>query len=396
MTVPEPTFVPAPGHTADVEYAVTHRIGRVRLNRPRALNSLTGAMVESMLAQLTAWANDDAVGAVFIDGAGEKGLCAGGDVRAVREAVLSGETDDAIRFWDTEYQLNALIADYPRPYVAWMDGVVMGGGVGISAHGSQRLVTERAKVAMPETIIGFYPDVGGLYHLAHAPGELGTHAALTGFTFGPADAVVLGLADGVVAVSDKEKVLDDLAAALGEVASGSEATAASTAAADEVVHAAVDVRTGEDDVAARSDADQAGSSDEPAAPAEEPQVAPRSALEVQRGWIDQCYAGDDAAEILRRLQAHDEPAARAAGEAIATRSPHSVAATLAALRRAANLDVHGVLAQDARLSRVFVGHPDFSEGVRALLVDKDNAPRWADASIAEVDLTQVLAALAEG
>ncbi|WP_256842261.1 3-hydroxyisobutyryl-CoA hydrolase [Ornithinimicrobium cryptoxanthini] len=362
MTAPEPTFAPAPGRTADVEYAVTHRIGRVRLNRPRALNSLTGEMVESMLAQLTAWATDDAVGAVFIEGAGEKGLCAGGDVRAVREAVLSGETEEAIRFWDTEYRLNALIADYPKPYVAWMDGVVMGGGVGISAHGSQRLVTERAKVAMPETIIGFYPDVGGLYHLAHAPGELGTHAALTGFAFGPADAVVLGLADGVVAVSDKEKVLADLAAALGEVASGS------------------------DDIAT-ADADDVGP--------EEAQVAPRSELEAQRGWIDECYAGDDATEILRRLLAHDDPVARAAGEAIATRSPHSVAATLAALRRAANLDVHGVLAQDARLSRVFVEHPDFNEGVRALLVDKDNTPRWADASIADVDLTQVLAALAE-
>ncbi|USQ76472.1 enoyl-CoA hydratase/isomerase family protein [Ornithinimicrobium cryptoxanthini] len=371
MTAPEPTFAPAPGRTADVEYAGTHRIGRVRLNRPRALNSLTGKMVESMLAQLTAWATDDAVGAVFIDGAGEKGLCAGGDVRAVREAVLSGETEEAIRFWDTEYRLNALIADYPKPYVAWMDGVVMGGGVGISAHGSQRLVTERAKVAMPETIIGFYPDVGGLYHLAHAPGELGTHAALTGFTFGPADAVVLGLADGVVAVSDKEKVLADLAAALGEVAPGSD----DTATADE------------DDANATADADDVA--------AEEAQVAPRSELETQRGWIDECYAGDDATEILRRLLAHDDTAARAAGEAIASRSPHSVAATLAALRRAANLDVRGVLAQDARLSRVFVEHPDFNEGVRALLVDKDNAPQWADASIADVDLTQVLAALAE-
>lgn len=370
MTVPEPVFAPAPGRTPDVEYAVTHRIGRVRLNRPRALNSLTGAMVESMLAQLTAWATDDTVGAVFLDGAGEKGLCAGGDVRAVREAVLSGEADEAIRFWDTEYQLNALIADYPKPYVAWMDGVVMGGGVGLSAHGSQRLVTERARVAMPETIIGFYPDVGGLYHLAHAPGELGTHAALTGFTFGPADAVVLGLADGVVAVSDKEKVLDDLAAALGEVTSGGDAPAAADAG----------------EVTAPADTDEVT--------AQEAQVAPRSELEAQRGWIDECYAGNDAAEILRRLQAHDDPAARAAGEAIAERSPHSVAVTLAALRRAANLDVHAVLAQDARLSRLFVEHPDFHEGVRALLVDKDNMPRWADASIADVDLTQVLAALA--
>ena len=179
------TFTPAPGHTTDVAYAVTHRIGRVRLNRPRAVNSLTSAMCESMLVQLTQWAADETVGAVFIDGAGDKGLCAGGDVRALRELILAGDEAAAMRLWELEYALNALIADYPKPYVAWMDGVVMGGGVGVSAHGSQRLVTQRATVAMPETIIGFFPDVGGLYHLAHAPGELGTHVALTGLPVGP-------------------------------------------------------------------------------------------------------------------------------------------------------------------------------------------------------------------
>src|SRR5690606_18651962 len=183
----------------------------------RAVNSLTTAMCESMLVQLTQWAADETVGAVFIDGAGDKGLCAGGDVRALRELILAGGEAAAMRFWELEYALNALIADYPKPYVAWMGGVVMGGGVGVSAHGSQRLVTQRATVAMPETIIGFFPDVGGLYHLAHAPGELVTHVALTGLPVGPADAVLLGLADGVVVVADKEKVHADLAAALDVV-----------------------------------------------------------------------------------------------------------------------------------------------------------------------------------
>ncbi|MCK0112184.1 3-hydroxyisobutyryl-CoA hydrolase [Ornithinimicrobium sp. F0845] len=337
-TPAEPDFAPAPGHTHEVEYAVTHRIGRVRLNRPKALNSLTTDMCTSMLSQLRAWADDDAVGLVFIDGAGEKGLCAGGDVRALRETLLAGDHDAALHFWREEYALNALIADYPKPYVAWMDGVVMGGGVGVSSHGSVRLVTERAKVAMPETIIGLFPDVGGLYYLAHAPGELGTHVALTGLPFGPADAVVLGLADGVVAQSDKETVLADLAAGL-EV---------------------------------------------------KPQTAPASDLEAQRGWIDECYAGNDAATILRRLLEHDESAARAAGEVIATRSPHSVVVTLEAIRRAADMDVHQVLAQDTKLGAHFAAHHDFAEGVRALLVDKDHSPRWADASVADVDRAQVL------
>lgn len=347
---PEPTFAPAPGHTVEVLYAVSRRIGRVRLNRPKALNSLTTDMCASLLFQLRAWAEDDAVGAVFIDGAGEKGLCAGGDVRALRELLLAGDAEAVLHFWEVEYAVNGLIASYPKPFVAWMDGVVMGGGVGVSSHGSTRLATERAKVAMPETIIGLFPDVGGLYYLAHAPGELGTHLALTGLPVGPADAVLLGLADGVVAPDDKEQVLADLAAGL--------------------------------EAAGPGDVDPGDADNEPLA---ERQVAPASELEAQRGWIDECYAGNDAAQILRRLQEHTDPAAQAAGEAIAARSPHSVVVTLEALRRAADMDVHQVLAQDTRLGPHFARHPDFREGVRALLVDKDKDPQWADASVADVD-----------
>jgi len=294
MTAPdsltEPTFSPAPGHTDDVLYAVTHRIGRVRLNRPRAINSLTGEMVTSMLAQLRAWADDDAVGAVFIDGAGEKGLCAGGDVRQVREAILAGKVEEAVGFWDVEYTLNGLIADYPKPYVAWMDGVVMGGGVGVSSHGSRRFVTERSKVAMPETIIGLFPDVGGLHLLSRAPGELGTHLALTGLPVTGADAVVLGLADELVDSGDKERVLADLAA---ELAGGDSPGGVTT-----------------------------------------PVDAAASELEAKRAWIDECYAGDDAATIIERLLAHPDPDAQAAGKIIGERSPHSVVVTLAGLRRA--------------------------------------------------------------
>lgn len=357
MTAPtspgQPPFAPAPGHTDEVLYAVTDRVGRVRLNRPRAINSLNTAMCASLLAQLRDWAQDDAVAAVLIDGAGEKGLCAGGDVRALRELILAGDPEAAVRFWELEYAVNALIADYPKPYAAWMDGVVMGGGVGVSAHGSTRLVTERSKVAMPETIIGFFPDVGGLYYLAHAPGELGTHVALTGLPVGPADAVLLGLADAVVPSAAK----DEFPPFFGEVSHAAPAFLGR-------------FRTPDDD--------------------ESP--APASELEHQRGWIDECYAGDDAVQILRRLSEHEDPAARAAAEAIGARSPHSIVVTLEAIRRARGMTVQQVLAQDAVLSAHFAGHPDFAEGVRALLVDKDKDPRWVDASIADVDRALVAAA----
>jgi enoyl-CoA hydratase len=358
-------FAPTPGHADSVLYAVQGHLGRVRLNRPRVVNALDQAMLDSMLSQLRAWAQDEAVRAVFLDGAGERGLCAGGDVRALREALASGRSEEAIRFWSTEYALNALVADYPKPYVAWMDGVVMGGGVGVSAHGSHRLVTERSKVAMPETIIGFFPDVGVLWFLSRSPGELGTHAALTGLPVDGADAVTLGLADVVVRSADKDAVLDQLADGL----SGDDPTAP--------LGPAPTFRP------VSSTQEQA----HPGAP-----EGLTGELARQRGWIDECYAGDDAVEILRRLREHDDPEAAAAVAALAARSPHSVAITLEALRRAAQMDVGQVLEQDAVLGRSFAGHPDFAEGVRALLVDRDNAPRWVHAELASVGRDEVLAA----
>lgn len=357
--MPDPDLRPAPGHDDRVLYAVHDGIGRVRLNRPGVVNALDRACVDSMLDQLNAWARDDAVAVVFLDGAGDKGLCAGGDVRALRDDILIGDTQAVLGFWDTEYTLNAAIAGYPKPFVAWMDGVVMGGGVGISTHGSVRLVTERSRVAMPETVIGFFPDVGMLWHLSRAPGELGTHLALTGLPVSGADAIALGMADAQVPSAAKEEVLGLLADAVGP-------SAGSALPSRELVQLMQDRFS----------------------------TPPPSALESQRDWIDACYAGDDAAAILARLAAFPDPAAYAAGETISSRSPHSVVTTLQALRRAASLTLEEVLDQDRALGRVFVDHPDFVEGVRALLVDKDNAPRWADASVSAVDHDQVAGAFA--
>jgi Enoyl-CoA hydratase/isomerase len=188
--VREVEFAARPGMSHEVSYARQGYLGRVMLNRPRAINVLNDNMVTSILAQLGDWAQDDAVVAVSIQGAGEGGLCAGGDIRALRTVVMVGSGEiralrtvvmvgsgEAVRFWAHEYQMNAAIDSYPKPFVSFMDGIVMGGGVGLSAHGSLRLVTERPRVAMPETAIGFSPDVGSLFLLSRAPGEIGAHLA---------------------------------------------------------------------------------------------------------------------------------------------------------------------------------------------------------------------------
>lgn len=277
------TWEPAPGHNDEVLYAVDGPLGRVRLNRPRAINALTRAMVDSLKERLEAWWGDASVAAVVIDGAGERGLCAGGDVRAVRESVLAGRPAEASEFWRMEYAVNGLIAAYPKPYIAWMDGIVMGGGVGLSGHGSVRLATERTRVAMPETIIGLFPDVGGTYLLSRAPGELGTYAALTGTTLNGADAVELGLADVVVPSGAKDAVL----AALRD-----DPSLGATALAEVVAKGSASTGFGSTVAAAGS-----------AAGAD----MPRSHLAQERNWIDECFTGDDASAIVERLRSHPEP-----------------------------------------------------------------------------------------
>jgi enoyl-CoA hydratase len=326
--------------TTDVLYARGGRLGRILLNRPRVINVLNDAMVTSVLAQLQDWAMDDAVGAVSIEGAGERGLCAGGDVRVLRTAVLAGSMD-ALEFWAHEYRMNAAIASYPKPFVAFMDGIVMGGGVGISAHGSLRLVTERSRVAMPETTIGFSPDVGSLFLLSRAPGELGTHLAMTGLPVGGADAVACGLADSLIASQDIPGILARLAA--GEF-----------------------LDTGVGSTSAVGD------------------------LAADRDWIDSCYAGDDAVAILAALQAHPASRARQAAEVLQSRAPLAVCTALEAIRRAGRMDTLAeVLEQDRVLGASMAGSGDFLEGVRALLVDRDNAPRWRHESLADVDADEV-------
>jgi enoyl-CoA hydratase len=313
-------------------------VGFLTLNRPKAINSLTHTMVTIIARTLTEWADDDAVRAVVLAGAGDRGLCAGGDVVAIYDSARTDGGATARQFWLDEYRLNAQIGGYPKPYVAIMDGIVMGGGVGVAAHGSVRVVTDTSKVAMPEVGIGFIPDVGGTYLLSRAPGALGLHAALSGAPFSGADAIALGFADHYV----PHVQLEGFVAAI--VADGVEAAVKAFAI--------------------------------------EP---PPSRLLAQRHWIDECYSGDTVADIVAALREHDEPAARETADLIASRSPIAASVALESVRRAAKLDsLEDVLVQEYRVSAASLKSHDLVEGIRAQIVDKDRNPTWNPPSLAAV------------
>ncbi|MGG5172270.1 enoyl-CoA hydratase/isomerase family protein [Pseudarthrobacter sp. J1738] len=322
------------------------QLGILTLNRPKAVNALNSTMVDAMLAQLEAWATDDSVKTVLVRGAGERGLCAGGDIVAIYQDMLGSEAGNATAaFWQEEYRLNLLISEYPKPYVALMDGLVLGGGVGISAHGSHRVVTERTRTGMPETTIGFVPDVGGTLLLSSSPGQTGTHAALTAAHLNGADAIYLGLADHFVESKD---------------------LAALTAALE--------------------------SEDADAAVGRFSSTAPESALERQREWLDACYSAGSIEEILAALRAAGAAGnadAAGAAETIAAKSPTAVKVTLESLRRVTGKSLADALAQEFRVGLRCVEGPDFREGIRAQVVDKDRNPQWNPATLAEVDAATV-------
>ncbi|HEY8980618.1 MAG TPA: enoyl-CoA hydratase/isomerase family protein [Streptomyces sp.] len=328
--------------TDDVQCRRTGRVGRIVLDRPKALNALNHAMVLRIDEALTEWERDPGVEAVVVTGAGERGLCAGGDIRAVHDDARDGDGRASAAFWRDEYRLNARIARYPKPYVALMDGIVMGGGVGISAHGDVRVVTERSRIAMPETGIGFVPDVGGTHLLSHAPGELGTHLALTGAQIGAADAVLCGLADHYVPSS----ALPSLAADLETLPL-------------------------------------------PEALARHEQPLPAAGLPADRHWIDACYAAGTVEEIVDRLSAYDDPHAEVAAKTLLTRSPTSLKVTLTALRRARHLTLEQALDQEYRISCHALTTHDLVEGVRAQIIDKDRNPHWSPATLPDVSEADV-------
>lgn len=336
----------------EVLIRVEGRAGRITMNRPKALNALTLGMVRAIWAALLKWKDDPAVKLVLLDGTGDRALCAGGDVISLYNSRGDG-SGLARTFWREEYRLNALIHRYPKPFVAIQDGIVMGGGIGLSGHAQHRIVTERSMLAMPETGIGLIPDVGGTWILAHSPGELGIYLGLSGARMSGAVAIQAGFSGTFMPSSGLETLKAELVAPNGR-------------AADEIVD---------------------GLADEHPVPA-----SPLMALKPQ---IDRWFAPATIEGIMRELNSTTDEVAQKTRSDLLTKSPVALKATLAAIRQARHLPaLEDALNVEYRLcARLFEGG-EFPEGVRALLVDKDKKPKWKPAEIEDVAPAAVAALFA--
>ena len=322
--------------------------GMVTLDRPRALNALNLGMVRELAVALTRWEDDPDIARVVVSSTSEKAFCAGGDIRALHDLGKAGRQDEMLAFWGEEYVVNAHIHRYRKPYVSLIDGIVMGGGVGISLHGSHRIAGERYLFAMPEVGIGFFPDVGATHALPRLPGAAGVYLALTGDRIGAADAVALGLATHFVPSAR----MADLAEAL------------------------------------------AGAGDTDAIVAAFAQEVGQGRLHEARETIRTCFGAVSLPLVLERLEqaaAGGDAFAAKALATIRTKSPTSVAIAFEQMRRGAGLDFDEAMRTEFRIvSRIARGH-DFYEGVRAVVVDKDNAPRWSPAALDAVTPAMVAA-----
>ncbi len=333
------------------------RVGFARLNRPLQLNALNLPMCESMLARLRDWAADESIVAVVLDGAGDKGLCAGGDVAEVVRRVRAGGPRRFVygdAFFTVEYQLDLLLHTYPKPLLSYSHGICMGGGVGLAVGASHRVVAERSRIAMPEIHIGLFPDVGGGFFLNRVPGGAGLVMALTGLAIDESDALFAGLADWFVPLEARDALYEALLAldwsgdAARDRASLSRLCAAS--------HARHQAKLPESGLRRRFDAVRA------------------AALAPDVGGVR---------DALQALAAGDAWF-RAPAESLANGSPTAARVTFEYLRRCRTLSLREVLALDLVLARRFQRGHDFPEGVRALLIDKDRAPKWSPARLDEV------------
>jgi enoyl-CoA hydratase len=321
-------------------------VALVTLNRPRALNTLTLGMYRTLDPGLVQWGRDPSVHAVVIRGAGDRAFCAGGDVRAIYEAGQGRTTGLSADFFREEYCLIRRVYRFPKPYVALLDGITMGGGAGVSLHGSHRIATERFMFAMPETAIGLFPDIGATTFLNRCPGRIGRYLGLTGVRLQAADALYCGLVTHYVPSAR----LGELTEALVGLAwqEGQEREQIDRLLADFAV------------------------------PAE---AAPLVEL---RPAIDRCFAADSIEDIMSALEREPGDWARAALDSLAKASPTSLKVTLLQLKTGARFDVEAALQLEYRMTQHFMQRPDFFEGVRARLVDKDQAPRWTPAELAAV------------
>jgi enoyl-CoA hydratase len=334
----------------DTVIRIDGRAGRITLNRPAALNALTEGMVAAIDAALCDWAGDGRVALVLIDAVGDKAFCAGGDITDLYATGMAGDYDHGRRFWSAEYRLNARIAGYGKPVVSLLQGFTMGGGVGVGCHGSDRVVGETSKIAMPEVGIGLVPDVGGSLILARAPGGLGPYLGLTAARMGPGDAVLAGFADHFVPKAGWPDLVADLC------------------------------RRGD-----------AGAVRAAAGPVPEPVLA------ADRDAIDAVFRAPDLAGIVAGLRARGDVWADATLATMARMSPLAMASAvdmLGRLRADASADMARALALEYRFTYRCMARGDFLEGVRAAVIDKDKAPRWRHPPLGPVPADEVAAMLA--
>lgn len=342
----------------DIVFDRDRRLAHVTLNRPKALNALTHEMCQAFAERLKAWEQDADVGAVLIRGAGGKAFCAGGDIRKLYEEGRAGGTYP-YRFYSDEYRLNAHIKRFAKPYIAFIDGITMGGGVGFSVHGARRIATENTVFAMPETGIGLFPDVGGTHFLPRCPGGIGMYLALTGARMKAADCLHAGVADAFVPAARLDELAGDLAAL--DHAQG-------LAAIDAVV---------------------AGFAGDPGP----------SGLAAHRALIDDCFSGPSVEAIVAALDRLGDAFAADCARTIRTKSPTSCKIAFRQVREGAKLSMDECMRLEWRVvNRVIRGH-DFYEGVRAVIIDKDQKPRWNPArleDLSDAEIDRYFAPLGEG
>ena len=318
------------------------KIGRITLNKPKSLNAVTFQMVRDITAALNEWQNDPQVEAVVIEGAGDRAFAAGGDVKAIYDAHLRDDVEYPYQFWREEYELNARIKNFPKPYIAIMDGIAMGGAVGVSGHGSHRIVTERARIAMPETGIGLIPDVGGSWLLAHAPGQCGPYLGLTGHPMNAADAIYAGFADTYMMSGSTRAFAAELE---DEGARGLDALAREYA-----------------------------------------ELPMEPGLETRQDIIDRCFQFDSVEYVIDALKREEDDWAAETIEALSGRSPLCMKLALATIRRADMMHrIEDALALEYRCTNRLFQNGEFIEGIRALIIDKDHAPKWSPSRLSEID-----------
>ncbi|SUE44888.1 enoyl-CoA hydratase/isomerase family protein [Roseomonas gilardii] len=337
----------AMGNASGIATRIEGAAGVIQLDRPKALNALDQAMIDALAEALRRFGEDPSVRLVLLEGLGGRAFCAGGDIRFVRQAVLDGRGEEADHFFATEYALNGAIAAFPKPWVSLIDGICMGGGIGVSLHGSHRVVTERALLAMPETAIGFFPDVGTSHCLPRLEGAIGNWLGLTGARLRGAEAVEAGLATHYCPAEELP--------ALRQALLQGDAEAAITA---------------------------------------HTRPAPHGAVTAQAEAIYRCFAAGTVPHILEALEAEGTGWAAEQIATLRRMSPMSLCVTRELFRIGGGHDLATCLETELALARRVIRQPDFAEGVRAVVVDKDQSPRWHPARIEEVEMEAVRALLA--